>query len=256
MVNYVTIATALILSVIAGYFSVVGLATIFSGAYYSVLLMAAALEIAKVVAVSWLTRNWDGCPKAIKYYLTSSVAVLMLITSMGTFGYLSKAYLETNTQIEQMRLQIAPLETQLSLAERKLRNAQTSLDALDRLVAQSDIQQANRIRNSQRSERAALATEISSASREVEMVSSKLLPLRSTKATTEAEIGPLKYVAEMIYGNSASTHFDAAVRGVIILLVIVFDPLAIVLLIAAQHGLKPKSRFAFNKATGKLEMKT
>lgn len=255
MINYVTLVTALILSIIAGFFSVIGLATIFSGAYYSVLVMASVLEASKVVAVSWLTRNWDDCPRAIKYYLTSSVAVLMIITSMGTFGYLSKAHLETKSQVEQSQLQIVPLEMQLSLAERKLRNAQSSLDTLDRIVNQVDVEQASKLRNRQRTERTALAAQISDSTREIQSINARLLPLRSQQAKTEAELGPLKYVAETIYGNTAASHFDSAVRAVILLIVLVFDPLAIVLLIAASYGMKPKSRFAFNKATGKLEMK-
>lgn len=255
MVNYIALGTALLLSIIAGYFSVVGLATIFSGAYYPVLLMATSLELGKVVSVGWLSRNWESAPKIIRYYLCVSVGILMLITSMGTFGYLSNAHLATSNEVEQAQLQIQPLETQLQLAERKLRNAQTSLDSLDSIVANSDIDNASKVRNRQRTERSALAAEIRTAAREVEVVNSKLLPLRSAQASTEAEIGPLKYIAELVYGAEAKDHFDSAVRFVIIILVLVFDPLAIVLLIAANFGLKPQSRMRFNKVTGKLEVK-
>lgn len=255
MVNYIALGTALLLSAIAGYFSVVGLATIFSGAYYPVLLMGAALELGKVVSVGWMTRNWESAPRLLRYYLSVSVGILMLITSMGTFGYLSNAHLATTNQVQQTQLQIQPLETQLQLAERKLRNAQTSIDSLDSIVANSDVDETSRVRNRQRTERAALATEISSASREIERINSKILPLRTAQATTEAEIGPLKYIAELVYGAEAKDHFDSAVRFVIIILVLVFDPLAIVLLIAANFGLKPQSRMRFNKVTGKLEVK-
>lgn len=253
MINYIALVTALVISAIAGYFSVVGLATIFTGAYVSVLVMATALEAGKVVTVGWLSRNWGEAPRAIRYYLSAAVAVLMIITSMGTFGYLSKAHLETQTQVQQSQLQIAPLETQLKLAERKLQNAQTSLDTLDRIVSnEADSKQASRIRNRQRADRATLDAEISNTTREIESINAKLLPIRSQQARTEAEIGPLKYVAELVYGEDAKSHFDSAVRFVIIIIVFVFDPLAIVLLIAANHGLKPKSRMRFDKATGKL----
>lgn len=253
MVNRIALITALALSAIAAYFSVIGLATIFAGAFWAVIVMAGALESGKVVTVAWLSRNWDKCPKVIKYYLTAAAVILMLITSMGTFGYLSKAHLETNNQLQQAQLQIEPLETQLALAERKLRNAQTSLDTLDRIVAGVDIDKASRTRSRQRADRESLAVEIRNSAREVEMVNAKLLPLRAKKASTEAEIGPLKYIAELIYGANAADHFDDAVRFVIILLVLVFDPLAVVLLIAANYGMKPQNRFIFNKQTGKLE---
>ncbi len=254
MVNYIALGTALVLSAIAGFFSVIGLATIFSGAFWAVVCMAATLEAAKVVTVSWMTRNWDGCPKAIKYYLMISVGILMIITSMGTFGYLSKAHLVTTNQVEITGLQMQPLETQLQLAERKLQNAQNGLNTLDRLVAETDIKQASKLRNRQRAERTALAAEISDSSREIQSINSQLLPLKTASATTQAELGPLKYVAETVYGSDAEKHFDSAVRFVIFIIVIVFDPLAIVLLIAANHGMKPKSRLTFNKATGKLEV--
>lgn len=252
MIHQIALVTALVISAIAGYFSVIGLATIFTGAYWSVVIMAAALEIGKVVTVGWLSRNWSDAPKAIKYYLGVSVGILMVITSLGTFGYLSKAHLETTNQVQQSQLQIQPLETQLQLAERKLRNAQISLDNLDRVVSEVDIGQSSKIRNRQRAERRDLGNQISAASREIEMVNAKLLPLRTTQAQAEAEIGPLKYVAELVYGEDAKSHFDSAVRFVIIIIVFVFDPLAIVLLIAANHGMRPKSRMRFDKTTGKL----
>lgn len=252
MIHRIALVTALVISAIAGYFSVIGLATIFTGAYWSVVIMAAALEIGKVVTVGWLSRNWSDAPKAIKYYLGVSVGILMVITSLGTFGYLSKAHLETTNQVQQSQLQIQPLETQLQLAERKLRNAQTSLDSLDRIVTGVDVEQASRIVQRQKAQRRDLATEISNTSRDIEDLNAKILPLRTQQAQTEAEIGPLKYVAELVYGEDAKSHFDSAVRFVIIIIVFVFDPLAIVLLIAANHGMKPKSRMRFDNTTGKL----
>lgn len=253
MINYITLAMALILSAIAAYFSVVGIATIFSGAFIAVIVMAGALEAAKVVTVSWLSRNWSNCPKIIKWYLIPSVVILMLITSMGTFGYLSKAHLETQAQMQQSQLLIQPLETQYELATQKLNNAQRSLDALDDIIDGVDVNRASGIRARQRVERETLVTEISNASGEIQRINAELLPFRTQQAQTEAEIGPLKYVAELIYGEEAESHFDSAVRFIIILLVIVFDPLAIVLLIAANYGMKPQSRLRFNKATGQLE---
>ena len=255
MINYIALAVALLLSVIAGYFSVIGLATIFTGAFIAVLVMGGTLEVAKVVTVGWLTRNWSDCPKAIKTYLCAAVVILMVITSMGTFGYLSRAHLETSNGMQQSQLQIQPLETQLDLVEGRLKNAQTSLNNLDRVVAESDVDRATILIRQQRTQRRDLEATISSASREIQDINTKLLPLKSAQATTEAEIGPLKYIAEMIYGADAESHFDTAVRFVIIIIVLVFDPLAIVLLIAANHGLKPKSRFKYDKATGKLVIK-
>ncbi len=252
MIHRIALVTALVISAIAGYFSVIGLATIFTGAYWSVVIMAAALEIGKVVTVGWLSRNWNDAPKVIKYYLGVSVGILMVITSLGTFGYLSKAHLETQNEVAQSQLQMEPLEIQLELTKQKLDNAQRSLQTLDNIVAGVDVTKASRVRALQGRERTALAAEIRDSSREIQELNTKILPLRSQTARTEAELGPLKYVAEMVYGEDAKSHFDSAVRFVIIIIVFVFDPLAIVLLIAANHGMKPKSRMRFDKTTGKL----
>ena len=254
MINYVALATAIILSIIAGAYSVVGLATIFSGAFWSVVVMGAALEGAKVVSVSWLSRNWNTCPKLIKYYLCTAVVMLMLITSMGTFGYLSKAHLAQTAAVNQSSLQVQPLEYQVQLEERKLKNAQMSLDTLDRLVNQADDARAVRIRKNQLSERRNINSQINDSIGKIQNLNATLLPLRVKTQAAEAEIGPLKYIAELIYGEQAKSHFDEAVRFVIMLIVIVFDPLAMVLLIASNHGFKPTNRVKFNATTGKLEV--
>jgi hypothetical protein len=252
MIHRIALVTSLVISTTAAYFSIVGLATIFTGAYWSVVLMATALEVGKVVTVGWLSRNWSSAPNVIKYYLGVSVCILMFITSLGTFGYLSRAHLETTDQVRLSQLQIEPLEIQLRLAEQRLSNAQTSLDSLDRIVGEMDVDKASLVVQRQKSQRGDLTNEITSASRDIQALNAKILPLRTQQTQTEAEIGPLKYVAELVYGEDAERHFDSAVRFVIIIIVFVFDPLAIVLLIAANHGMKPKSRMRFDKETRKL----
>ena len=252
-INHIALCAAITLSIIAGYFSVLGLAIIFAGAYVSVLVMGGVLETAKVVTVAWLTRNWTNSPKPIKYYLSLAVVVLMLITSMGTFGYLSKAHLETTNQVSISQLRTEPLQVQLSLEQQKLDNAQAALSGLETIVTEANPRDANYIRVRQRSEREALQEDIGEATDNISKIQSELLPLRAATQELEAELGPLKYVAEMVYGEQADNYFDSAVRIVILLIVVVFDPLAIALLIAANYGFKPQNRLRFNKQTGKLE---
>ena len=241
---------ALLLSTISAFYSIVGLASIFSGAFWAIIVLGITLEICKVSSVSWLSSHWNIAPLSLKLYLVPAVITLMLITSMGTFGYLSKAHLAQSAQINQSQFQIQPLEYQLKLEESRLRNAQTSLDTLDNFANNADPKDAVFIRNRQRSERQHIDSEISNANGRLEDINAKLLPLRTTQQAAEAEIGPLKYISELLYGKDAANHFDDAVRAVIILIVIVFDPLAIILLIAANFGLafKVKRKYNGNKS--------
>ena len=241
---------ALLLSTISAFYSIVGLASIFSGAFWAIIVLGITLEICKVSSVSWLSSHWNIAPLSLKLYLVPAVITLMLITSMGTFGYLSKAHLAQSAQINQSQFQIQPLEYQLKLEESRLRNAQTSLDTLDNFANNADPKDAVFIRNRQRSERQHIDSEISNANGRLEDINAKLLPLRTTQQAAEAEIGPLKYISELLYGKDAASHFDDAVRAVIILIVIVFDPLAIILLIAANFGLafKVKRKYNGNKS--------
>lgn len=238
--NHFAIIAALFLSCVSAYFSVTGMALLFSGATISVIIMASALEFSKIVSAAWLQHNWKTCSRLIKIYLITATCFLILLTSMGTFGYLSRAHLATSDNIQLSQVQMQPLQDQIDLEQRKLKNAQTSLDTLDRFANTSDPKDAVFIRARQKTERQNLNTEISDATGKLEILNAKLLPLKTQQAITTSDIGPLKYIAELVYGKSASEHFDETVRFVIILIVIVFDPLAIVLLLAGTSGLNKK----------------
>lgn len=233
---------ALLLSAISAFYSIVGLATLFSGAFWAIIMLGITLEICKVSSVGWLSSHWSIAPLSLKLYLVPAVVILMLITSMGTFGYLSKAHLAQSAEINQTQFQIQPLEYQLKLEESKLKNAQTSLDTLDRFANTSDPKDAVYIRSRQKRERLRIDNQISDSTEKLEALNAKLLPLRTTQQAAEAEVGPLKYISELLYGKDAAGHFDDAVRAVIILIVVVFDPLAIILLIAANFGLAFKAK--------------
>ena len=243
---------ALLLSAISAFYSIVGLATLFSGAFWAIIVLGITLEICKVSSVGWLSSHWSIAPLSLKLYLVPAVLILMLITSMGTFGYLSKAHLAQSAQINQTQFQIQPLEYQLKLEESKLKNAQTSLDTLDRFANTSDPKDAVYIRALQKRERQRINNQIGDSAEKLEALNAKLLPLRTTQQAAEAEVGPLKYISELLYGKDAAGHFDDAVRAVIILIVVVFDPLAIILLIAANFGLAFKVKNKYNTSKPKV----
>ncbi len=225
---------ALAITGVAGYFSILGLMAIFPASPIAVAAMGGVLEVAKLVTASWVYRNWKNANKLLKAYFTIAVCVLSFITSMGVFGYLSKAHIEHTTVGGSAQLKIEQLESKKVAAERRLKNAQTSLDTLDRLTTAEDVLDANYIRNRQKRERATLNQEIESATADIQTIETDLIPLKTENLKLEAEVGPIKYVAELFYGSGDNATVDKAVRMMIIVLIFVFDPLAILLIIAAN----------------------
>lgn len=245
--KYITFVTSIALAVVAGYFSIVGLSTIFAGAVVSVIVMASILEVAKLVTAAYLHLEWHRINALTRIYLTTAVLVLMLITSMGIFGYLSKAHIEQTIKVGGTNaLQLEQIERKLSRQQEIIRDSESVIAQLDSAV--ETLMEYDRIRGdegalavraSQKQERESLNQQIDEAYAEIERLESEATPLRKDQLNLEAEIGPLKYIAEAVYGReNARDHFDAAVRWIILILVCVFDPLAVVLLIVSTGEFK------------------
>lgn len=242
----IVLLTALFLSGVAAYYSIIGLTSIFAGAFWSILMMGAALEIAKLVSVSWLYRNWSSCSILMRSYMATAIIILMLITSMGIFGYLSRAHIESSA------LSTSDLTAKIQTVEDSLQSKEFTRDLYVKQITNIDntlvkyIELGNVTKGLQEkrrldTERKELEANRSAIEQEIIQLKTEKNKLNSEQRKQEVEIGPLKYIAELIYGKDAENHFDSAVRWVIILLVLVFDPLAIVLLIAANSELeKPK----------------
>lgn len=225
----------LLLSGTAAYYSIIGLLAIFPGAVVPITLMGGSLEFAKLVAASWLYRNWTIAPKVIKTYFIFAIIILMFITSLGTFGYLSKVHLETSNAVADNSVEIARISAEIESERSQLENSQGALNLMNKVVSEnSDADRASRVMTRQKNERELLIKAIRESSAKITKLNQELAPLQRTNLKAEAEIGPLKYVAELIYGDKAQDHFGSAVRFVIILIVLVFDPLAVLLLIAAN----------------------
>ena len=239
--------SALSVSVVAGWFSIVGLMAIFPAAATAILAMGVVLEVAKLVTASWLYRYWQTTTILLKTYFTSAVIILSVITSMGIFGFLSKAHLEQTVSTGDNTLQVARLDRLIENEERRITDAQTVLDQLDETV--QTLIDYDRIRGEdgavatrerQTEERNELNGIIDAALSEIDRISDDKLILETEQLQIEVEVGPILYVAEMIYGNTDKATIDKAVRGVIILLIIVFDPLAILLVIATNMSLRER----------------
>lgn len=235
--------SAISMAAIAAWFSVVGLMALFAGAAVSVGIMIGALEVGKIIAATMLKYNWAVLPNYLRFLLCSVVAALMLVTSMGVFGYLSKAYLEQTEGIGSSGLQLSRLELQIQQEESKIKEAQAVIDQLDgtvnSLIRNSRISGpagAREVRQMQQAERDLLATSINEANTQLNSLYDQKLQIENDVQKISNEIGPLKYVAELIYG-SEEQHLDKAVRLTILVLVLLFDPFALVLMMAANHAL-------------------
>jgi len=240
----ITFLSAISISIIAAGYSIIGLATIFAGAYVPIIAMGSALEVGKLVAASWLYNNWHNklVPKTIKAYLTSAVVVLIFITSMGIFGFLSKAHLDSVQPQANFTIQTELIDKQIANEQKIIDRAENTLDqldkALDKYIDMEYVTRGLKERDNQAPERDALQIAINNAIAKISELQIQKSTIELDQQKIEAEVGPLKYIAELIYGDDAKDHFDEAVRYAIMVLIFVFDPLAVLLLIAANISLR------------------
>jgi hypothetical protein len=234
----ITFLSGIFLSCISAYYSIVGLVAIFPTVPVSIIIMGIGLEIAKLVTAVWLKVNWSKASFWMKSYLMTAVAILMFITSIGCFGYLSKAHLEQTLVAGDYSVELRTIDREIQNQERSIQNAQRSLDALDRIVSEANPDTVVQIRNRQARERTQLLNTISNSSNNINDLNNRALPLRKESLAVEAKVGPIKYIADLIYGESDEKLHEKAVRAVILIIVFVFDPLAVTLLIAANHSMK------------------
>lgn len=263
LINIIALITALVLSAVAAVFSIIGLTAIFSGAFWTIIIMGSSLEAAKVVTASWLYRNWKRANRILKYYLTVSVIVLMLITSMGIFGYLSRAHIEKNVETADNTIVIERIESKIDRENSRVNDAEIVLKQLDTSVQTLIDSQRIRgddgaiaVRESQKLERESLGKIINDSQSIIDELEKEKSNLSLEKAKLEAEVGPVKYIAEILFSSSDDDDLERAVRVVIVLLVFVFDPVAILLLIAANGGLQKETIVRKRRKTIKNKRKS
>ncbi len=242
-----TLFVALIISAVAAYYSIVGLTAIFSAAVIPIIIMGAALEVGKVTAAVWLKLNWTRASWTYKLYLVPAVAFLMLLTSMGIFGFLSKAHSDQTLVSGDVQSKIAIYDEKIKTAKENIEADRRQLrqmdEAVDQVMARSTTEEgatkSNAIRRAQARDRAALAKNIEANQKLIGVLNNEAAPIRAEIRKVEAEVGPIKYVAALIYGDNPEENLlERAVRWVIILIVAVFDPLALVLILAAQQSIR------------------
>ena len=236
--KWLTLFTSLTLASTAAYFSIVGLMTIFSGAAISIAVMATVLEFGKLVSAAWLHYEWDRINNLVRGYFTTAVIVLMLITSMGIFGFLSKAHIDSALVSDSFSLEASIIDTRIEAEQSKLNAAQERSKGLDYVLETSRPEDRNYVNGRQTEERNNLAITIDKAVENIVEYNEQKLPIQRKHLEQESELGPVKYIADMIYGSEAEEFYDNAVRWVILTIIFVFDPLAIMLLIVSTAAFK------------------
>jgi len=246
------------LSGVSAYYSIIGLTTVFAGSFWPVVIMGTVLEISKIIGTSWLYRHWKTSPFLLKSYLTFAVVILMIISSMGIFGFLSKAHIEQNLQITTGDAdQIQIVQSKIDNEQSYISDINKQVDQIDAAVtkmtdkgqAQSSLQAADK----QRKLRDDLTNKKTQHVEILSNLKTEKVKLESSVKKTEAEVGPIKYIAAALYGSSGPDTLELAVRWVILLLVIVFDPLAVVLLLAANHGITNSKKEEFKEELPELK---
>ena len=253
ILGVLTLFTALAISAVAAYYSIIGLIAIFSAAVIPIAVMGVVLETGKLVTASWLYHYWKKVPKLLKTYLISAVVILMFITSMGIFGFLSKAHIEQTTITSDKSLEISSVQSEIERHKKDIFRAEQSLQLLDNaLIKYTDLGAVTKglnARKEQQGERDELNESIQSATDKIATLTKTKYGLQKQQLQIESEVGPIRYIAELIYGESSQSVLEDAVRWVIIIIVFVFDPLAVLLLISANITLKEESKSRRRKVT-------
>jgi hypothetical protein len=251
--TYLLFGTALALSACAAYYSIMGLVAIFAAAAIPIFIMGSLLEISKLVVASWIYQNWKEVPRLMKYYFTSALIILMLLTSMGIFGYLSKAHLDQAIPTGDVQSKLALIDEKIKTEKENInanRKELTQLDAqvdqtLSRTTEASGADRSIVIRRAQQKDRTRILNEIGAAQTKIAKYNEERAPIASEVRKVEAEVGPIKYIAALLYGDNPEVDvLEKAVRWVIIMIVMVFDPLAVLLLVAANWQQKRKKEEA------------
>jgi len=245
LVAYLALLSGLTISVVAIWYSVAGLVSIFAAAVVPIIVMGVALEVSKLIATVWLKQNWKRAPFYIKAYMTLAVAILMIITSMGIFGFLSKAHSDQSLVSGDVQSRIAIYDEKIKTARENIEANRKQLKQMDEAVDQvmgrsqdeKGADKAVNIRKNQQRDRSASAKDIEANQKLIAKLNDEAAPIRAEVRKVEAEVGPIKYIAAFIYGDNPDANvLEKAVTWVIIIIVSVFDPLAVILLLASQYS--------------------
>ena len=237
-----TLFTALAISTVAAFYSIVGLMSIFAGATTAIAVMGVSLEVGKLICASWTFTNWKTSPVIMKSYFIFAIVILMIITSLGIFGFLSRAHITQSSpttllteRIERIELKVVQKNIQITRYQGRLN---TIDDALQRYIELGAVSKGLRKIGEMEEETNLLNTKIETLEKEIDDFTDEKFSMKTEINLAEVEVGPIRYVASMLYDDVSERELERAVRWIIILLIFVFDPLAVVLVIAANISLR------------------
>ena len=238
--SILTFITSLAIAAVAAWYSIIGLTTIFSAAVVPIIIMGVVLEIGKLVAAAWVYQNWKETNVLLRYYLVSAIVVLMLITSMGIYGFLSNSHIDAGINTTEISVKLERLDNRINGEQRQIDRAEKTLKQLDdRLEKMNEgwfITRGIKQREKEQEERQQLNNIIKKSESEIDKLLDKKSEYQLEVKNFEVEVGPIKYIAALVYGDEAKNYLDNTVRYVILLLIFVFDPLAVLLLISANQS--------------------
>ena len=265
MLDYAALLVALVISTVSAFYSVSGLTAIFAASRWPIIIMASSLEVGKVITTLWIRKNWQLLTRGMKLYLAAAVVVLMLLTSMGIFGFLSKAHLDQAVPSGDIQAQVSLLDEKIQTERDNIAANRTLLTQMDNSVNeilsrskdQQGAERAVQIRRSQATDRNRLQKENEAAQKRIQQLQTERSPIAAQVRKVEAEVGPIKYIAALIYGDNPGTDFlERAVRWVIIVIVAVFDPLALALVLAVNRKLEITQELADTEVQTETQKKT
>ena len=236
--SLLTFVTSLAIAAVAAWYSIIGLTTIFSAAVIPIIIMGIVLEIGKLVAAAWVYNHWKETSILLRTYLVSAIVVLMLITSMGIYGFLSKSHIDAGINTGEISVKIERIDNRIASEQRQIDRAEKNITEMDITLEKTEYGffDDSRLeeRKRQTAEREQLNSIITKSENNIDDLLDKKSEYELEVENFEVEVGPIKYIAALIYGDEATNYLDNTVRYVILLLIFVFDPLAVLLLISAN----------------------
>ena len=236
--SLLTFVTSLAIAAVAAWYSIIGLTTIFSAAVIPIIIMGIVLEIGKLVAAAWVYNHWRETSILLRTYLVSAIVVLMLITSMGIYGFLSKSHIDAGINTGEISVKIERIDNRIKSEQRQIDRAEKNILEMDTTLEKTEYGffDDSRLeeRKRQTAEREQLNSIITKSENSIDDLLDKKSEYELEVKNFEVEVGPIKYIAALIYGDEAKNYLDNTVRYVILLLIFVFDPLAVLLLISAN----------------------
>jgi len=236
--SILTFVTSLAIAAVAAWYSIIGLTTIFSAAVIPIIIMGIVLEVGKLVSAAWVYNHWKETSILLRTYLVSAIVVLMLITSMGIYGFLSKSHIDAGINTGEISVKIERVDNRIASEQRQIDRAEKNILEMDTTLEKTEYGFFDDSRLEERKrqsvEREQLNNIINKAEKNIDGLLDKKSEYELEVKNFEVEVGPIKYIAALIYGDEAKNYLDNTVRYVILLLIFVFDPLAVLLLISAN----------------------